>query len=287
MQVQALGQGGAAQGAYTGVGQALVKIAKEEGILAYWKGNGVNIIRIFPYSAAQLAANDQYKAFLADDNGNLTTARRLVAGGLAGMTGTALTHPLDTVRLRLAMPNSGYSGPIHAARSMIAKEGAGSMFKGIFPTLVGVAPYTALNFFSFDTINNKIAEAGVPPGVVTKLFVGAAAGTVATTVCYPLDTVRRRMQMAGNTYSSMGNALVTIASKEGFINGFYQGWWANTVKVVPQNAIRLVMYGVLKDVLGLEKAKTDTVRPRALLGACAHARMDARDLRRLERVRCC
>ena len=235
-----------------------MKIAKEEGILAYWKGNGVNIIRIFPYSAAQLAANDQYKAYLADAEGNLTTPRRLLAGAMAGMTGTALTHPLDTVRLRLAMPNSGYKGPIDAARSMIAKEGAMSMYKGIFPTLVGVAPYTALNFYSFDTLNNKIAEAGVPPGVVTKLLVGAVAGTMATTVCYPLDTVRRRMQMAGNTYSSMGNALTTIASKEGIINGFYQGWWANTVKVVPQNAIRLVTYGLLKDLLQIEKEKTDT-----------------------------
>jgi len=30
----------------------------------------------------------------------------LTCGALAGMTGTALTHPLDTVRLRLALPNS-------------------------------------------------------------------------------------------------------------------------------------------------------------------------------------
>jgi hypothetical protein len=38
---------------------------REEGFLAFWKGNGVNIIRIFPYSAAQLAANDSYKRLLA------------------------------------------------------------------------------------------------------------------------------------------------------------------------------------------------------------------------------
>ena len=32
----------------------------------------MNIIRIFPYSAAQLAANDGYKQFLADDKHELT-----------------------------------------------------------------------------------------------------------------------------------------------------------------------------------------------------------------------
>lgn len=31
---------------------------------------------------------------------------------------------------------------------------------------------------------------------------GGAAGTIAATVCYPLDTIRRRMQMKGVMYSS-------------------------------------------------------------------------------------
>lgn len=34
---------------------------REEGVSALWKGNSVLIVRIFPYSAAQLAANDTYK----------------------------------------------------------------------------------------------------------------------------------------------------------------------------------------------------------------------------------
>ena len=34
---------------------------------------------------------------------------RLAAGAMAGMTATALTHPLDVMRLRLALPQS----PVH------------------------------------------------------------------------------------------------------------------------------------------------------------------------------
>lgn len=33
------------------------------------------------------------------------------------------------------------------------------------------------------------------------LLMGGAAGTIAATVCYPLDTIRRRMQMKGTMYS--------------------------------------------------------------------------------------
>lgn len=107
-QVQAMGQAGTTATSYTGIGQAFYKIFTEEGVLAFWKGNGVNIIRIFPYSASQFMANDQFKRILADENGKLTVAKRLTSGALAGMTGTALTHPLDTVRLRLALPNHAY-----------------------------------------------------------------------------------------------------------------------------------------------------------------------------------
>ena len=37
---------------------------------------------------------------------------RLAAGAAAGMTATALTHPLDVMRLRLALPRSPYTGGV-------------------------------------------------------------------------------------------------------------------------------------------------------------------------------
>lgn len=42
------------------------------------------------------------------------------------------------------------------------------------------------------------------------------------------------------------------------MRGFYKGWAANTLKVVPQNSIRFVAYELLKGFLGVKKAKTDT-----------------------------
>jgi hypothetical protein len=52
--------------------------------------------------------------------GELTLAQRLASGAAAGMTATALTHPLDTVRLRLALPTHPYRG-----------EGAGACARGV------------------------------------------------------------------------------------------------------------------------------------------------------------
>lgn len=64
-------------------------------------------------------------------------------------------------------------------------------------------------------------------------------------------------QMKGKMYSSQIDAFRSIWSKEG-LRGFYRGWTANTIKVVPQNAIRLVSYEALKSMLQVKKAKTDT-----------------------------
>mmetsp|Transcript_45252 Transcript_45252/g.115807 ORF Transcript_45252/g.115807 Transcript_45252/m.115807 type:complete len:299 (-) Transcript_45252:65-961(-) len=256
-QVQGLASSGTSAVAYTGVGQAAMKIYKEEGVLAYWKGNGVNIIRVFPYSAAQLAANDQYKRIFSTKDGEMTVARRLLSGACAGMTATALTHPLDTVRLRLALPGHAYNGLVHAIQQMVKTEGVGSLYKGLAPTLVGIAPYAALNFASYDLLKHFAYKDNRQQNPMINFFLGATAGTVAATVCYPLDTVRRRMQMKGHVYDGQYHAMKTILQKEG-MRGFYKGWAANTMKVVPQNAIRFVAYEFLKGALGVQKAKTDT-----------------------------
>ena len=94
-------------------------------------------------------------------------------------------------------------------------------------------------------------------GPGTNLMIGSATGMFAATVCYPLDTVRRRMQMKDSGYKNVGDALRRIAAEEG-IKGYYRGWAANCLKVVPQNSIRFVSYELIKQLMGVQKKKTDT-----------------------------
>ena len=249
-QVQAMEGAGVSSTAYTGIGQAFAKIYREEGVLAFWRGNGVNVIRVAPYAAAQLSSNDFYKKMLTPEGGKLGLKERLCAGAMAGMTGTALTHPLDTIRLRLALPNHGYSGIAHAFSTVVKAEGFGALYKGLVPTLAGIAPYAAINFASYDMAKTLYYGEGGKQDPISNLVVGGASGTFSATICYPLDTVRRRMQMKGKTYNGMGDAFRTITRKEG-LGGFFKGWAANTLKVVPQNSIRFVAYETLKTLFGV------------------------------------
>ena len=46
---------------YTGVWRSLVRIWKEEGFKGYMRGNGINCVRIIPYSAVQFTTYEQLK----------------------------------------------------------------------------------------------------------------------------------------------------------------------------------------------------------------------------------
>ena len=89
---------------------------------------------------------------------------------------------------------------------------------------------------------------------INVLGCGAAAGLFAQSICFPLDTIRRRMQMKGINYNGVLHAVSEIASKEG-VRGFYRGVVPNAVKIVPNNGIRFLAYEMLKSLMGMEPSK--------------------------------
>jgi solute carrier family 25 phosphate transporter 23/24/25/41 len=115
-------------------------------------------------------------------------------------------------------------------------------------------PYEGLNFALYETLKDWMMKSptfrpddGAELGVVTKLACGAAAGTVGQTVTYPLDVVRRRMQMVGwkdassivtadgqvrapVQYNGMVDAFRKTVKTEG-PRALYKGLVPNSVKV--------------------------------------------------------
>lgn len=240
---------------HTNVVRTFGNIVREEGISGLWRGNGVNCIRVMPYAATQFASYDAYKRMFVSEDGKISVPQRLLCGGLAGATATTFTHPLDVIRLRLSV-NKNLAGIRGAIIDVMAENGARSFYKGYIPTLLSLSPFIAINFAAFDTLKSYF----LPPGVSKRnmgdhtlavLGCGAAAGLFAQTCCFPLDTIRRRMQMKGTNYKSVFHAITEIVSKEG-IGGFYRGIVPNAIKIVPNNGIRFVAYEVMKSMMGVE-----------------------------------
>ncbi|KAH9994978.1 mitochondrial carrier [Russula compacta] len=89
---------------YKGVWRSLVRMWKEEGFKGLMRGNGINCIRIIPYSAVQFTTYEQLKKwFTSNGRKKLDTPTRLASGALAGITSVCTTYPLDLVRSRLSI----------------------------------------------------------------------------------------------------------------------------------------------------------------------------------------
>ena len=178
-----------------------------------------------------------------------------------------VTYPLDIVRTRLSIQSASFEklGAKDAQRklpgmwvtmtTMYQKEGGfTALYRGIIPTVTGVAPYVGLNFMIYESVRTYFTPEGeANPSSVGKLSAGAISGGVAQTCTYPLDVLRRRFQI--NTMSGMGyqyrgiaDALRTIFVQEGF-RGLYKGITPNLLKVAPSMASSWLSFEMTRDFL--------------------------------------
>lgn len=152
-----------------------------------------------------------------------------------------------------------------------------SLYRGFVPTILGIVPYAGVSFFTYDTLKNTWLQHkankllhntnhtqhnnnnhnNIKPelGVIERFICGATAGLTAQTASYPLDTVRRRMQLNGLSstipkYTSMYNAIVSIIRTDG-IRGLYVGLSINYIKAGPTHAVSFLTYEYCKQRLGI------------------------------------
>ena len=108
-----------------GIFESFYRIYQKEGFRALYKGNGAQMLRIFPYAAMQFTSYETYKElnqkFFPKSANNLFNS--LACGSLAGITAVTTTYPLDVIRSRLAFQYKGehiYSGIIDSIRKIYA-----------------------------------------------------------------------------------------------------------------------------------------------------------------------
>jgi solute carrier family 25 phosphate transporter 23/24/25/41 len=249
------------------VPKALAKMWREEGWRGFMAGNGTNCIRIVPYSAVQFSAYNVYKRFFEREPGApLDAYQRLLCGGLAGITSVSFTYPLDIVRTRLSIQSASFSnlqkeegkklpGMWTLLANMYKTEGGlPALYRGILPTVAGVAPYVGLNFMVYELARTQFTPEGQKdPSAIGKLGAGAVSGAVAQTITYPFDVLRRRFQIntmsgMGYQYAGIGDAIKQIVMHEG-VRGLYKGIVPNLLKVAPSMASSWLSFEMTRDML--------------------------------------
>ena len=125
---------------YKNVGDAFVRIVREEGAGAFFRGSRPYVARCVAVGMCQVATYDQFKDSYQQYFG-LTGLQNHVASALsAGLFYSLLTMPLETSKNRMAFqkpdPKTGelqYRGVAQTIQRIAAKEGALKLWYGFLP----------------------------------------------------------------------------------------------------------------------------------------------------------
>uniref|UniRef100_A0A8D0HE85 Solute carrier family 25 member 33 n=1 Tax=Sphenodon punctatus TaxID=8508 RepID=A0A8D0HE85_SPHPU len=193
--------------------------------------------------------------------------------GLCGGTaGAILTCPLEVVKTRLqssslalrplcfpevqlqgvsgglVRPGLRSAGVLQLLRTILEKEGIRSLFRGLGPNLVGVAPSRAIYFAAYSGAKENLNAVLVPESKQVHMLSAACAGITSSTLTNPIWLVKTRMQLEARTRGeNRSNALqcaLRVYQAEG-LRGFYRGISASYAGV-SETIIHFVIYEALK-----------------------------------------
>ncbi|CAJ0579323.1 unnamed protein product, partial [Mesorhabditis spiculigera] len=230
---------------YKGIVDCFTRVCKEQGPITLWRGNGINVMRIFPQQALNFAFKDTYKKFFLagvdkDKQFWRFFAGNLASGGAAGATSLVVIYPLDFARTRLATDigkgaaDREFAGFIDCTKKIIKSDGIVGLYRGFNSSIQGIIIYRASYFGLFDTITQTVVDDKKKLNFFAAWIIGQFTVVTSGLICYPWDTVRRRMMMnSGREAALYKNTLdcwKTIYLKEGGIKSFYKGALSNVFR---------------------------------------------------------
>ncbi|KAJ4380465.1 coenzyme A transporter [Didymella sp. IMI 355093] len=173
-------------------------------------------------------------------------------------------------------PHAVTAAATHALDKLTPQSGLGNFFRGFTPTLLGMVPYAGASFLAHDSMSDVMRWPALAPYTVlphtqrdetatrsgkpaqlrywAELTTGGIAGFVSQTVSYPLEVIRRRMQVGGVVGDGHRLGIAEVAKRiyvERGWRGYFVGLTIGYVKVVPMVATSFFVYERAKFYFGI------------------------------------
>lgn len=185
---------------------------------------------------------------------------------LGPSTGVSPTKPVAAAAQAVANQTS------NAVQAVTGKAGVANFYRGFSATMLGMLPYAGMSFLTHDTAGDLLrhpliaqwttlpkpadSPAGKPAPLRSwaELLSGGIAGLVSQTASYPLEVIRRRMQVGGAVGDGhrlkLGETAKLIFRERGLL-GYWIGLSIGYVKIVPMAAVSFYAYERGKTLLGV------------------------------------
>lgn len=133
-----------------------IKDLYKQGIHSFYKGNSSTLIKegstfgfrffVFNYTNNLLQTKFNFK------NNPYTSA---ISGGLCGIIGSVLNHPLDVIQTKLQSNyNKKYNGVIDCFKKSIKENGIKELYTGVLIRTLRTIPGMSVTFFTYDVISS-------------------------------------------------------------------------------------------------------------------------------------
>jgi solute carrier family 25 oxoglutarate transporter 11 len=146
---------------YKHVGDAFVRITREEGVFALWKGCSPTIVRAMALNLGMLAPFDYCKEIFASKWGAGKKAN-LAASAVSGFFASFLSLPFDYMKTKIQKQKPlldgslPYTGIMDAFRKTIAREGVTGLWTGYPTYYMRIAPHAMLVLLIADFMRSVI-----------------------------------------------------------------------------------------------------------------------------------
>lgn len=252
---------------YTGFLDALKTILRDEGVKGLYRGVIPVTVGYLPtwaiYFTIYEKAKNFYPGLLKRKFGlEYDLLNHFAASTTAGACSSFVVNPIWVVKTRLMVQTGKekviYKGTIDAFRKMYRSEGIRVFYSGLVPSLFGLI-HVGIHFPTYEAIKkllkvDRTEDISRGKGHMFWRLIAASAASkmIASTVTYPHEVLRTRMQMQTaeerKQPSRLKNEFKKIFKKDGY-RGYYAGYTTNLARTLPASAVTLVSFEYFKTYL--------------------------------------
>lgn len=253
LQMQLVGQ----RGPLIGMGKLVSNLVKNEGVMALYSGLSPGLVRSVFYGGLRLGLYEPSLRVseMAFESPNILM--KIVAGAFSGAVATAVTNPVEVLKVRMQMGRLTTKGPIQEFRKIARDEGVTAFWKGAGPEMTRAAAFTASQLATYDETKRLLMKwTSLEDGFYLHLIASTTAGAMSTLATAPVDMVKTRLmlQRESKTVGAYKNGLhcfYQVLRTEG-LRGLYKGAFALFTRVGPQTTITFILCEQLRGLVGLK-----------------------------------
>ncbi|CAN4095138.1 unnamed protein product [Withania somnifera] len=148
-------------GQFASAPDAVRLIVAKEGFRGLYAGYGSFLLRDLPFDAIQFCIYEQLRmGYKLAAKRDLKDPENAMIGAVAGAITGAITTPLDVIKTRLMVQGSAkqYEGILHCVNTIVRKEGASTLFKGIGPRVLWIGIGGSIFFGVLERTKKLVAE---------------------------------------------------------------------------------------------------------------------------------